>query len=238
MIFNKLCAYCRVEMNRTPNHRHGRSVEHMIPNASSIIKRNNGEGDFYVCRECNSNKSDIDELLGITTRLGLEGDSPRGDVIKFTERVNKGINKFIRTIKSVKNEGPFTSISIPIAPRKAINYFEFFGKGQYLINTGKVFDETKNIIIIDILGHSAIRLLEHTYTEMHKSNPFDDLINNPNKNLHNINGETFIICSDDPLKMIIFFNRVFLVSIDIVTNTRSNQTYKNMVRRRLHENWG
>ena len=69
MIENEICAYCRTPIVRAENQPNSRSVEHMIPNAFITRKRKNGEGDFYVCRQCNSRKSHIDNLLGKTSKM-------------------------------------------------------------------------------------------------------------------------------------------------------------------------
>lgn len=237
MIRNTRCAYCGIFMNNIQNDLSCRSVEHMIPNAASKIKRDKSEGDFYVCRKCNLEKSRMDEIMGITTRLSLNGETSEHDLKKFKDRISKNDNAFIRAAKSIYRSSEGYGFSLPITVSQAIEYFQYFAKGQYLKNTGLIFDPQKQIVVIDILGHHAIKTLEKNYTLSNNSNPFDDLTLNKNEGIYNLHGETFIVSSENNHDMVMIFNKLLLVKINILPFNRSNQTLRNKIKRRLYKSW-
>ena len=91
-------------MNRIVNDPHSRTVEHMIPQVSVSIKRTNGEGDFHVCKKCNSEKSRIDEVLGVICRMVGEHKDGSFDAIKrFHKALARNDSKFIRAFESVES---------------------------------------------------------------------------------------------------------------------------------------
>jgi len=59
MKHSSVCVYCTKEMDKVENSQNGKSVEHLIPNIATTIKRSNEFGDFHVCRKCNSDKSKL-----------------------------------------------------------------------------------------------------------------------------------------------------------------------------------
>lgn len=237
MIHNLNCAYCGVLMNRIENHEHCVSVEHMIPNAASKMKRNNSGGDFNVCRKCNIGKSRMDEVMGITTRLALNSETNQNDLEKFKERIKKNDKLFMRAAKSLSHLNDGYGFSLPITVSQAINYFEHFAKGQYLINTGSIYSPSNKLIIIDIYGSQTLKIIEQNYTKRNNTDPFEDLTINKNDGVYNLFGETFIITSEDTSNMFMIFNRTLLIKINILPNTRKNLTLKNKAKRELYHSW-
>jgi len=93
MIYNTLCAYCRVKLNNKENHPNSQSVEHLIPNSLTLTKRNNKHGDFYVCKKCNSHKSKMDNLIGNISKFQSFDDKLATDTMvgEYTkEKTNNG----------------------------------------------------------------------------------------------------------------------------------------------------
>lgn len=237
MINNTECAYCGIAMNRIENDDGCLSVEHMIPNSASRSRRKNCDGDFNVCRRCNIKKSRMDEIMGITTRLALGGETSQKDADKFRSKIEKNDKLFIRAAKSIAKSADGYGISLPISVSQAIEYFEHFAKGQYLIKNKKVYDGQDKLIIIDIHGYHIVKGIVSKYIMENQANPFDDLMQNKNDGVYNLEGETFIISSDDASDMAMFFNRSLLIRMNIVAKTRGNLTMKNKVRRSLRESW-
>lgn len=237
MIRNSNCAYCGILMNKDENHDNCLSVEHMIPNAASKIKRKNADGDFNVCRKCNISKSRMDEIMGITTRLALKGETEGKDLEKFKDRIKRNDKLFMRAAKSLSFSSDGYGLSLPVTVSQAINYFEFFAKGQYLIKNGEIFNPSEKIIILDIYGNQILNGIEKKYIKLNNANPFEDLMLNQNDGVYNLDGESFIISSDTASDMIMIFNRTLLVKIKIVPFTRSNLTVKNKIKRELHRAW-
>lgn len=235
MIRNTRCAYCGSEMNDIENDKKGRSVEHMIPNVASIKKRKNKDGDFYACRDCNLKKGKTDELLGILTRLAIEDGNAEFDTKKFKDRIENRDKRFLKAAESLKQSDKGVSITIPLNTKESIDYFEYFGKGQYLICTGKVFDPKKFIIIVDVLGYDTLKTIEREYEKNNKSKALDDLSNNPQ--IYNLYNESFIISSDDAKDMFLILNRSMLIQINILPKNRTNITLRNKTKRRLYSFW-
>jgi len=236
MIRNENCAYCGVLLNKKVNDDSCASVEHMIPNVASRIERKNDEGDFLVCRKCNLKKSRMDEIIGLTTRLSLD-DEHDGSVEKYLKRVKNNDKLFKKAIDSLENFNGAIGISIPITVKQALEYFEHFGKGQFLICNGKIFNEKTHIILIEIMGYSIVREIVERYQRRTSSNPFNDLMQNKNEGISNIQGETFIICSDDASDNVVIMNKTLLIKINIREKTRKAITERNKLRRELHESW-
>lgn len=236
MIRNSNCAYCGVLLNNLENHENCASVEHMIPNSALRKKRKNDQGDFLVCRGCNLKKSRMDEIIGLFTRLTLDEDAD-DSVEKYIKRVNKNDKIFTKAITSLVNMNGEIGIRIPVTVKQAIEYFEYFGKGQFIICNKEVFNESTHIILVEIMGSSVVKAIENRYEKNNLSNPFDDLLQNKNEGISNVQGKTFIICSDDASDMFIFFNKALLIKINIRYKTRETITKKNKTRRFLNEVW-
>lgn len=67
-----------------------RSVEHLVPNIVLTTKRNNGDGDFYACRKCNSEKGTLDEIFGLMAKFQSNNTELAANALirAFTKRKN------------------------------------------------------------------------------------------------------------------------------------------------------
>ena len=134
------CVYCGVLMNRIVNDPHSRTVEHMIPQVSVSIKRTNGEGDFHVCKKCNSEKSRIDEVLGVICRMVGEHKDGSFDAIKrFHKALARNDSKFIRAFESVESgiKGTVNYIKEQYKRQHASEAFDDLSKNSRIQNINK-----------------------------------------------------------------------------------------------------
>lgn len=225
------CVYCGVLMNRIENHSQGRTVEHMIPQVSLSIKRNNGEGDFHVCRKCNGDKSRFDEIIGIICRI--VGDETSGSfeaINKFHRAVKRNDSLFVKALNSVRitHSGPI--IKIPLSAKELIQYGMWLAKGVYFLSNGKVLTNDK-LIYVDVVSHKEVIEIKSVYRQSNNSDAFDDLCKNIS--IPNFNGESFIISGKDSKEYFICLNRVIMFHLMILENTASNQRLLNKARKRI-----
>lgn len=215
------CVYCGTQMNRIENHPQCRTVEHMIPQVSVSFRRTNGEGDFHVCRKCNSDKSRTDEVLGIMCRMAGEHQEGSFDALsRFKKAIARNDSKFLEAYRSARKDDGGASISIPLTGSECYRYGTWLGKGVYFIKKGKLLPDNM-LVWIDVIGHAAVNYIKDQYRNKNGSEAFDDL--SMNGMIPNINGESFLIVGDDAREMFICLNRVFMFHIKLLDKTYSNQ---------------
>ncbi|HBR1653616.1 TPA: hypothetical protein L9L90_004751 [Klebsiella pneumoniae] len=215
------CVYCGVLMNRIVNDPHSRTVEHMIPQVSVSIKRTNGEGDFHVCKKCNSEKSRIDEVLGVICRMVGEHKDGSFDAIKrFHKALARNDSKFIRAFESVESGIKGTSIRLPLAAEEIYRYGIWLGKGVYFIQQGELLPE-RFLVWVELISHEEVNYIKEQYKRQHASEAFDDL--SKNSRIQNINKESFLIAGSNSRVMFICLNRVIMFHIQFLDRTFVNQ---------------
>lgn len=215
------CVYCGVLMNRVVNDPHSRTVEHMIPQVSVSIRRTNGEGDFHVCKQCNSEKSRADEIIGIICRMVGEHSEGSFDAIKgFHKALARRDSKFIRAFESVSRDNRGASISLPLTAKEFYRYGIWLGKGVYFIQQGELLPDNF-IIWVELIGHEEVNYIKDQYKRQHGSEAFDDL--SKNSSIQNINKESFLIAREGAKEMFICLNRVMMFHIKILDKTFINQ---------------
>ncbi|EOX8700898.1 hypothetical protein [Klebsiella pneumoniae] len=208
-------------MNRIVNDPHSRTVEHMIPQVSVSIKRTNGEGDFHVCKKCNSEKSRIDEVLGVICRMVGEHKDGSFDAIKrFHKALARNDSKFIRAFESVESGIKGTSIRLPLAAEEIYRYGIWLGKGVYFIQQGELLPE-RFLVWVELISHEEVNYIKEQYKRQHASEAFDDL--SKNSRIQNINKESFLIAGSNSRVMFICLNRVIMFHIQFLDRTFVNQ---------------
>lgn len=208
-------------MNRIVNDPHSRTVEHMIPQVSVSIKRTNGEGDFHVCKKCNSEKSRIDEVLGVICRMVGEHKDGSFDAIKrFHKALARNDSKFIRAFESVESGIKGTSIRLPLTAEEIYRYGIWLGKGVYFIQQGALLPE-RFLVWVELISHEEVNYIKEQYKRQHASEAFDDL--SKNSRIQNINKESFLIAGSNSRVMFICLNRVIMFHIQFLDRTFVNQ---------------
>lgn len=215
------CVYCGILMNRIVNDPHSRTVEHMIPQVSVSFRRTNGEGDFHVCKKCNSDKSRTDEILGVICRM--VGEHPEGSfdaINSFHKALARRDSKFIQAYESVKHSGKGTSIRLPLTAEEIYCYGEWLGKGIYFIQNGELLPD--NLLIwVQLIGHEEVNYIKKQYKYQNGSEAFDDL--SKNDSIPNVNRESFLICDKNSRTMFVCLNRVMMFHIQLFDKTYVNQ---------------
>ncbi|HBM2986931.1 TPA: hypothetical protein LVL87_004544 [Klebsiella oxytoca] len=221
MIPSTHCVYCGVLMNRIPNDPQCRSVEHMIPQVSVSIKRSNGEGDFHVCKQCNGDKSRIDEVIGIICRMVGEHATGSFDAVnKFKKALARNDSKFIKAYQSVTHSDKGVFLHLPLDAKEIHRYGSWLAKGVYFLKKKELLPLNK-LIWLEIIRHDEVMEIKKMYRRRQGSEAFDDL--SKNINIPNINGESFLIAGEDVEEMFICFNRVMMFHIKILDKSFINQ---------------
>lgn len=235
MLPSNSCVYCNVLMNRKENDPSCRTVEHMIPNVAVSIIRNKGEGDFHVCKSCNSAKSRMDELLGITFRIiGDNKDSALVAAEKLKKAVLKGDKIFTGMLNGIMQHEGGGLITIPLSPKNIHKYGSWLAKGQYYLQNKEILDMKRNVISVDAIGQYELEHIKKSYKLRGGSEAFDDLSKNTQPGIWNVNGESFVMSSDDGRKILVCFSRVFIFDIKILEKNMKNETYVNKTKRGLY----
>lgn len=212
------CVYCGQPIFRSENQSNSRSAEHLIPNIATTKKRTNAEADFPVCRKCNSDKSKMDELIGLFSRLSNVDEEAAG---KIRKRLDKGHPVYTKTMQSAMQTDKGVQVNIPINGKDVYKYGAYLTKGEYFKNNNKILNGHENIVIVTWLGHGANQQLKEWYGKQHPGrNPFDDLAQN--KAIENINNQCFIVSGKDGDEYVFFFNETFAFKTKILRNTTRN----------------
>lgn len=237
MLNSEICVYCGVTLNEIHNHMSSKTIEHMIPNVSLTVKRNRGEGDFHVCKSCNSEKSRLDELIGLICRM--TGDNKEGAFLaaeKFRNAVERKDKLFVHAMNSIKPYGVGATIAIPLTIKDISKYGKWLAKGQYFLKRNEMLNEENHIISVNIINYFEVRQIKDWYRKASHSEAFDDL--SKNESILNINNESFIISGDDCKNIMVCLNRTFIFDLKILENTRQNKTIANKIKRRLYSALG
>ncbi|WP_354624331.1 hypothetical protein [Psychromonas sp. MME2] len=134
MIKSQNCVYCGIKIKKSQNADDGRSVEHMIPQIAVSKTRTNAQGDFHVCRKCNTKKSRIDELFGLISRINSPNENGDIAVSKLAKMAGKGNNAVLKMIKSVKKTTEGIQLKLPFNGEDIYEYGVFLTKGNILKN--------------------------------------------------------------------------------------------------------
>lgn len=179
MIRNTHCPYCGEEMIIAENDGTSRSVEHLIPNAVLSKPRSKGEGDFYACRDCNSAKSNLDNVLGTLARAQAPNPHLAASALVEAIRSDKGSSKrFIEMVRSAEHKSDGVHMTMPFDGREMFDYISYLSKGCHFMATGTILDGS-HVVLQEFVGKAVIDSFHDAYLAQHGSNPVLDLAANP-----------------------------------------------------------
>jgi hypothetical protein len=224
MIKNYNCVYCGIKIKKSKNADDGRSVEHLIPQIAVSKIRTNANGDFHVCRKCNTDKSKIDELFGLLSRINVPGASGEEALIKLKKLADKGNKTVLKMIESTIEKPDWCEVRLPFRGEDIYKYGVLLTKGEYFKKHGIILDTKKKIVLVTWGGRNLINELLSTYQNTHERSPFDDLIKNDG--VENINKECFIVSNTDGTGYLFFFNQAYALVTRVVEYTEENKTEK------------
>jgi hypothetical protein len=221
---SELCVYCGIKIRKSNNSDSGRSVEHMIPQCAVSIKRSNAKGDFHVCRKCNTQKSQIDDLFGILSRVNLSNESGKEAGLKLAKMASKGNKRVLAMMDNAKKKDEGVVIRLPFKGEDIYKYGVFLTKGEYFKQSGNILDTKKKVVLVQWGGLNLISELQKRYSGMHGNNPFDDLC--LNESVENIGQECFIVSEKEGFEFVFFFNRAYALITKVVEYTADNLNLK------------
>ncbi len=220
LIVNSICPYCSTAMVKGENLHNSRSVEHLVPNTALTRKRNNGEGDFYACRKCNSEKGTLDEIFGLIARC-QSSDSElavKALVRAFTKR-KRVPNRLWEMYDSAVEVGEHVEAKMPVYGQELIDYATFFGKGLYFLKHQRVFNEKRDVMHIRFFNKQVHSSFAQNYESKFLSNPIKDLESNSKSWV--VAEDECVIWSKNRSHLIIFHH---FISFGIRFKTRNHKT--------------
>lgn len=222
MINNTTCPYCRCTLEvKTENNARSRSVEHLIANACLSNKRNKGEGEFYACRECNSAKSKLDEIVGLFTKAQSDDQYFAYKSLEKTVLKNKSIPyRYEAMIDSAQNLKEGIRVNLPLTASELIEYADYLGKGMYFIMNGKVFNPSRFVMIIKFFTKEFHNQFKNFYHSNQGTNPIKDLEKNP-KSIVIAENECNIWA--EKMSYLITYHHYFSFSIKIKKRNKLNE---------------
>lgn len=224
MIKNKNCVYCGKEVRKSKNSDDGRSVEHLIPQIAVSKTRTNAKGDFHVCRKCNSEKSKIDELFGLLSRINAPGSSGREAISKLAKMVGKKNKTVLSMLDSATKHPDGMEVKLPFKGEDIYKYGLFLTKGEYFKKHGSLLSTDNKIVLVTWGGPHLIKELLSSYRAKHGTNPFEDL--SQNGHVENIFEECFIIVEKNGTEFSFIFNQSYLLITKVVDCTEDNKIEK------------
>ena len=221
MIYNDICPYCGVPLEKSENMPNSRAVEHLIANAAITIARKNDEGDFYSCRKCNSKKSHVDRLLGKIGKIQSADERLAAEtLIGAITSDSKSSKRFIDMATRAQEYINHVELDVPIDAEELIEYIKFLGKGQYFKEHRTPLDNDKYVMRIQYINKDRCMYIEERYRCEHNSSPFRDLERNDHSELIN-NGECIIYSKNN--FYLFFFHDYTAIMINVLENTEENR---------------
>ena len=202
-----------------------RSVEHLVPNTLLTNKRNNGEGDFYACRKCNSEKGTLDEIFGLVARCQSSDNelAAKALIRAFTKRKNVP-SRLWEMYDSSEEVNGHVEAKMPVYGQELLDYATYFGKGLYFIKHKKVFNEKREVMHISFFNKQVHSGFADNYENRFSSNPIKDLELNSNSWV--IAEDECVIWSKSRSSLIIFHH---FISFAIKFKTRNRKTVEKKI---------
>ena len=217
MIKNQNCVYCGIAVKKSVNLDCGRSVEHLIPQIAVSKKRTNAKGDFHVCRKCNSDKSKIDELFGLLSRINTPGEGGLEALSKLAKLYGKRNKAITSMIDSGRSHSDGVEVKLPFKGEDIYKYGVFLTKGEYFKKHLSLLDLSQKVILVTWGSPSFVKELLSNYKSKHDSNAYDDLAKN--NNVENVYEECFIIANSSGDGFSFLFNKEYLLLTKVVDRT-------------------
>jgi len=196
----------------------------MIPQSAVSKKRTNAQGDFHVCRKCNTEKSKIDDLFGLLSRINLTGESGEEAIAKLARMLSKGDKRIIAMLESAKQSPQGVEVRLPLKGEDVYKYGVFLTKGEYFKQNGEILDLKRNIVLVKWGGPNLVKKLLCWYGSTHGKDPYHDLT--LNSGVENINKECFIVAEKGASDFIFLFNRAYVLLTEILEYTAENRLKK------------
>lgn len=221
MISNSICPYCRKAMIKAENNPLSQSVEHLIPNAALTRKRKNNEGDFYACRKCNSEKSNIDYVLGVLSKCQSSKDELSANTL--TEAVLKNDNRaqrFIDMANTARDGSGGIHMSIPIGAADLLKYMEFLGKGIYFKKYGSPLNPKSELMLLNLHNRGVTKIFEEHYISKYGVSPYRHLELNEYSEVIN-SGEAIIYAKNK--SFMVLLHDYTCITIKILSKSKRNE---------------
>jgi len=222
MIFNKNCPYCKTKLNSIENHKESKTVEHLIPNSMTSKKRNNNNGDFYACKNCNSNKSKMDNLVGKISKFQSFDDNLASSAMIKEYTKEKKNTRLVDVLNSTLESKYGIYAKLPFNGEELYSYMEYLGKGQYFKKTTKIYSKSKYIMIFKYMNKEFNIIFSDSYLKQFGSDNFKDLSKNPYSEVIN-NGECIIYAKENNKYLFVFHSHTTII---IEIYKRCNRTQK------------
>ena len=213
MIKNNVCPYCWQPLTQAENQDNSRSVEHLIPNAVLTRRRNKGEGDFYACRKCNSEKSKIDYILAVIAMGQSSDDTLAVETLRKAIVKDNGASKrFIDMMHTARatNEGS-VHLEMPINAKELIEYMHYLGKGQFFKLKHRPYNPREQVMLVEFVNKQALHPLEGSYIENLRLDSYTEDINN---------GECLIWAKNN--KFLFLFHNYIAVIVEVLRKNKKN----------------
>ena len=231
MIYNTLCPYCGVLMLKAENLPNARSVEHMIPNTVLRHPRNNGDGDFYACRRCNTRKSHMDYVLGVIAKSQADDDEFAAQVlIDAVLKPDNRADRFVEMVRSVRETATGAEMPLPFSGDELLAYMEFLAKGQYFRKTRQMLIPAKQVMLFRFVNKEILLYVKSDYETRHQSNPFRDLERNAGSEV--LAGGDCIIYSKNKNYLFVFHDYIG-ITIRVRPRNRKNTERERQSRERI-----
>ncbi len=215
MIKSKYCVYCGITIRKSNNAPDGRSVEHLIPNSAVSKKRTNAKGDFNVCRGCNTQKSKIDQLFGLLSRISAKGGGGDEAITEISKLYKKNDKRIRRMIDSASDFRGGKNLKLPFKGEDIYDYGVFLTKGQYFKERKELLNLDEKVVIVKWLGPNASEQITELYQQQSNNRDrFKDLA--MNKSVEDVGGECFIVANSKSNQFLFFFNELYLLITEIV----------------------
>ncbi|MFT2091502.1 hypothetical protein [Paraglaciecola sp. 2405UD69-4] len=224
MIKNKNCVYCGKEVRKSNNSDDGRSVEHLIPQIAVSKTRTNAQGDFHVCRKCNTEKSKIDELFGLLSRINAPGSSDGEAISKLARMVNKKNKTVLSMVNSATKHANGVEVKLPFKGGNIYKYGVFLTKGEYFKKHRSLLSADNKIVLVTWGSPHLIKNLLSKYRAKHGTNLFEGL--SQNAHVESIFDECFIIERNNGTEFLFIFNQSYLLITKVVDDTENNKIEK------------
>lgn len=222
MIANSICPYCSIKLIKAENLPNSRSVEHLVPNTLLTQRRKNDEGDFYACRQCNSNKGNLDEIFGFIAKVQSSDTelASKALIRAFTKREHVP-NRLWQMYDSAKEKGNDVHAKMPITGQELLDYATYFGKGLYFLKYQRVFNDKKDVLYIRFANKQVHSVHSSSYEKKFNSSPIRDLEKNQYSKV--IASNECVIWSKNRGNLVVFHD---FISFSIEFKNRNQRTLR------------
>ena len=178
---NPICPYCWTTLTAAGNEPTSRTLEHLVPNTILTSPRTRRNADFFACKRCNSRKSHIDYILGVVAKAQSSNERLASDALLSAVNNDHGrAQRFIQmAAEAIETPDGGAVAIVPIVGEELLEYIGFLGRGQYFRKRGRPFNQDTQVMIVDYINKHVLSAIKVEYGQVHGTNPFQDLQENP-----------------------------------------------------------